>query len=281
MSPVSLLVENDGEAPIHSDWTYRPIATKRSGMLPKIIWWLWFQGSAEAPELVRACGASWRRHNPDWTIRYLSRDTLIRYLDPSPDLKSIFDKNLPLQALSNVLRIELLSRFGGVWADATTYCLRPLNDWVDHATRTGFFAFARPAPDRMLSNWFIAAEPGSYIVDVWRKKTSTYWSNRQERHHYFWHHYLFADAYETDERFKAIWDATPKMPAGRPCYFIPYEQRLFKPFNERDRVIVETAWVPLLKLTHKLPSGRDDRGTTFRWLCDRMKPWEHLIEPEP
>src|ERR1700724_3786716 len=51
-------------------------------MLPRTIWCLWFQGWAHAPDLVKACAASWQRHNPDWDLRLLSGDTLDAYLDP-------------------------------------------------------------------------------------------------------------------------------------------------------------------------------------------------------
>jgi hypothetical protein len=56
--------------------------------------------------------------------------------------------------------MELLRRHGGVWADATCYCLQPLAEWLpSKLAPAGFFAFDRPAPDRMLASWFLAAQP--------------------------------------------------------------------------------------------------------------------------
>jgi hypothetical protein len=239
-------------------------------MLPKTIWCLWFQGWANAPDLVKACGASWRQHNPDWAIHCLSRDTLGAWLEPSPGLEAILAKNLPMEALSDVLRIELLSRFGGVWVDSTVYCLRPLDGWIHHAMPRGFFAFNRPTPDRMLSTWFLAAERGSHVIDAWRQKTFAYWKERQERDHYFWFHSLFEQVYASDVEFRAIWDATPKLSADGPHCFAPYEAQLFKPVSDFDRLVVETAQTPVLKLTHKIDHGANDVGTTYRWLCDRV-----------
>ncbi len=234
-------------------------------MLPRTIWCVWFQGWAQAPDLVRACAASWRRHNPDWDIRLLSGDTLEAHLEPLPG-----PGNLPAEARSDVVRIELLHRFGGVWVDATVYCLRPLDSWIGHAMPGGFFAFNRPSPDVMLSSWFLAAERGSYIVDTWRRKVRAYWQERSERDHYFWFHRLFAQAYAADPHFRAIWDATPKLSADGPHCFAPYQEQLLKPVDPRDRLIVETAQTPMLKLTHKLAHDRGGRGTTYRWLCDRV-----------
>jgi Capsular polysaccharide synthesis protein len=244
-------------------------AEKRDAMLPKTIWCLWFQGWENAPDLVKACGASWRQHNPDWKIHYLSRDSLEAHLGPFPDLEVLFETNVPMDASSNVIRIELLSRFGGVWVDSTVYCLRPLNGWIHHAMPSGFFAFNRPTPDRMLSSWFLAAAGGSYLIDTWRRWTLAYWKDRMEPDDYFWFHHLFAEAYGEDAKFRAIWDSTPKLSADGPHCFMPYQERLFKPLNDLDRLIVETAQTPMLKLTHKVAHREDDAGTTYRWLCDR------------
>jgi hypothetical protein len=238
-------------------------------MLPRTIWCLWFQGWADAPDLVKACAASWRRHNPDWNLHLLAGDTLAAYLDPLPRPATAAG-NLPVEARSDVLRIELLRRFGGIWIDSTVYCLRPLDGWIDQAMPSGFFAFNRPMPDVMLSSWFLAAERGSYIIDCWHRRVRAYWQDRVQRDHYFWFHQLFAETYGSDERFRAIWDATPKLSANGPHCFAPYEEQLLKPVNAFDRLIVETAQTPMLKLTHKLPHDRGGNGTTYRWLCDRV-----------
>jgi hypothetical protein len=238
-------------------------------MLPRTIWCLWFQGWEDAPDLVKACAASWRRHNPDWNVRLLSGATLEAYLAPLPPLAAAASR-LPLEARSDVLRIELLHRFGGIWVDSTVYCLRPLDGWISHAMPRGFFAFNRPMPDVMLSSWFLAAERGNYIVERWRRLVQDYWERRAERDDYFWFHRLFADAYGSDPAFRAIWDATPKLSADGPHCFARYEEQLLKPVDARDRLIVETAQTPMLKLTHKIAHARGGGGTTYRWLCDRV-----------
>jgi hypothetical protein len=238
-------------------------------MLSRTIWCLWFQGWADAPDLVKACAASWRRHNPDWNLCLLSGATLAASLEELPRPATAAG-NLPLEARSDVLRIELLHRFGGIWIDSTVYCLRPLDGWIDQAMPSGFFAFNRPMPDVMLSSWFLAVERGSYLIDRWHRGVRAYWEGRAERDHYFWFHRLFADAYGSDERFRAIWDATPKLSADAPHCFAPYEEQLFKPVNAFTRLIVETAQTPMLKLTHKLAHERGGPGTTYRWLCDRV-----------
>ena len=71
---------------------------------------------------------------------------------------------LPGRLQADLARLDLLARHGGVWADATCFCVRPLDDWLLPCLPSGFFAFDRPGPDRLLSTWFLAAQPGNALV---------------------------------------------------------------------------------------------------------------------
>lgn len=59
----------------------------------------------------------------------------------------------------------LLFKFGGIWVDATTFCLKPLTNWID-IEDSGFFCFRQPVGtiDRQFVSWFLAAKKGSSIV---------------------------------------------------------------------------------------------------------------------
>ena len=257
-----------------------------SDSVPKIIWLLWLQGWENAPEVVRACAASWVRLNPAWSVRFLTREHLPQLFPSSSPSARLLELDIPPEALSNVVRLELLARYGGVWADATTYCLMPLDEWLAPAVAEGFFAFDRPGPDRMLASWFLAAPPGAPVIARWRSLAQAYWTDRTERHTYFWFHYLFADAYKTHPDVKRVWDAMPKHAAAGPLAFAPYQNKLFRPLTAGAQKFVATAASPMLKLTHRINSDANDikalfrrlcrinlgprnGGTFYRWLCDR------------
>ncbi len=237
--------------------------------IPRTIWMLWLQDWDAAPEIVRACRRTWEALNPTWTLRPLTRASLPAVLDERA-LASIGATPPPaLQTLADIVRIELLARDGGVWADATTYCLRPLDTWLPEATPNGFFAFAKPGPDRMISTWFLAAAPRSALLERWAAHMRAVWNAHTEREHYFWLHHTFAACYENDPEFRALWDTTPEILADRPHYYAPYHDEFWAPVSERDRQMVDEPFTPLLKLTHKLPPGEYPAGSTIRYLCDR------------
>jgi hypothetical protein len=226
--------------------------------LPKIIWMAWFQGWEKAPEVAQASVASWRRLNPGWRVHALNLIDLRQFL-PDADLQRITTSEIPAEALSDLVRLELLHRYGGVWADATTLCAEPLDDWLPAKMNSGFFAFERPGPNRMLSTWFLAAEVGSYIVETWRAAAIEYWDGRDTRDDYFWSHTLFAERYHADPFFRSDWDRTPKHSAAHNYHFSPNSPTLLEPATKVRQDILNPP-EPVIKLTHKLSAPYDDQS---------------------
>src|SRR5690242_8628796 len=130
----------------------------------KTIWTIWFQGRDRAPWLVRRCLDSWERRNPGWNLRCLDATNVERYI-PVRENVDLASRRITAASLSDIVRVFLLHEFGGVWVDATTFCNRPLDDWLLGVMDEGFFAFDKPAPGRPLSSWLLAAAAGNYLMD--------------------------------------------------------------------------------------------------------------------
>ncbi len=235
--------------------------------VPRTLWGLWLQGWDKAPDIVKACRASWQQQNPYWTANFLRAEDLPAFIGDSPRLKAL--ARIPPAAFSDIVRNELLARHGGVWVDASTYCLRPLEGWLGYAAASGFFAFSKPGAERNLSSWFLAAEKDCYMPREWLRRSHAYWDGRTKPDNYYWLHRTFAEACRDDAAFKRIWDETPRLSADGPHCFLPYQRNLFLPVGDFHRLIVESVQSPLLKLTHKVDHRLGCRGTVYRWLCDR------------
>jgi len=94
--------------------------------------------------MVLSCLESWKRLNVGWQVNALTRETLRDFL-PAETIEAIAQTpSNELEAMSDRIRIELLARYGGVWADATTVCAKPLDEWLDANMLRGFFAFGVP-----------------------------------------------------------------------------------------------------------------------------------------
>lgn len=247
-------------------------------IIPNTIWILWLQGWKESPDIVQACLKSWEMHNPNWTIHALSTINLNNYLDMTELSISAEGKDMPPEAYSDLIRIALLERYGGVWVDSTVYCLKPLDTWLPEKLSSGFFAFAKARRGWMLSSWFIAASQGNYLIQAWRSRVIEYWANQTQRHHYFWFHFLFTDGYKSDPYFRAIWDATPKISADGPHYYAPYE-KLSLPVSARDHLLATSPSVPALKLTHKLPAVDYSCDSVLNWLITQAIASDKIPSP--
>ncbi len=226
----------------------------------KILWIAWLQGWSRAPFLARKCLASWQLLNPGWDIRPIDLDAIRLYLD----LPSLTNKEITAASLSDLIRIELLHEYGGIWADATVLCRKPLNDWIPPLIESGFFAFNRPGPDRPLSSWLLATSaPGHPIVDNWREATFSYWRNRSSSRDYFWFHHLFDDLCQSSGAFRQGWESVPKISADLPHRA---QELGLDNTNYQSLERIRSEGSPVLKLTHRHDAGLLERDCLLSWL---------------
>lgn len=235
---------------------------------PRLIWMLWLQGWDKAPQSVRDCRETWSRQNPTWQLNALDLDGLRKFL-PSGILADILSQPIESEALSDRIRLELLHRYGGVWADATTWCARPLDDWLPGMMQAGFFAFAKPGPDRPVSSWFLAAELGSAVIAGWRQAAWDYWRSRDSRDEYFWLHYCLAKALVEDPRVAMSFAKMPTISADHPFHFGPDSPQLAASPPDDIEAKVASA-PPVFKLTHKFKTPPGD-GSLLAWFGHKAR----------
>ena len=202
----------------------------------KTIYILWFQGFNNAPEVVKKCVNSWKYYNPDWKIVLLDDINLSSYVLLEKYIPNIGSKSIEKCHISDIIRVILLRTYGGLWVDATTFCNKPLNDWLPNYINEGFFAFDKPGPDRMISNWFLYAEKNNYIIEKWCFSTIQYYTLNNKAHTYFIHHYLFGDLYTSDTIFKDIWNKVPKLSANGMGPHYLQENGLFKFITNKNKI---------------------------------------------
>ncbi|WP_194090105.1 capsular polysaccharide synthesis protein [Vibrio hibernica] len=141
---------------------------RNNNNIPKIIWIFWDSGFDNAPDVVHKSVYSWKEMNPDYEVKLLSNDNLDKYLDFDFNCMFYLSSIHCLPAIkSDILRLYLLSKYGGVWADATTFCLQPLSFWLKEASSyCGLFTFRHKYNNtRPIEVWFIASSKASPIIN--------------------------------------------------------------------------------------------------------------------
>lgn len=184
----------------------------------KTIWILWLQGwNDDTPWLVWEVRRSWETFNREWRVVALDAGTLGSYVDTAPGspLGQMMDTSagVPMPALSDMARLTLLSQHGGVWADATLLCMRPLDEWVyDSILPCGFWMYHGRDYGDGPASWFIVSIRQSYVVRAWARACLEYWKLRDYKgqpHDYFWMDATFADLRRTDCEFDRQWRLVP------------------------------------------------------------------------
>jgi len=251
----------------------------------KKIWILWYQGISAAPFVVQKCINSWVQENPGWEAIVLDNSNLKQYV--TPDLPPHKLRKISLTKQSNLIRLQLLTKYGGVWADATTLCTTPLDNWLFECCQSGFFAFSSAGKDREMSNWFMASEKNNPIVEKMRIKYSTFFSqnsfqvntplkkviikklsyyfnqNKQRTrfwfsplvtkvlkvHPYFIFHYMFYQLITTDKQCAIIWRNTKKISPTKARFIQTIG--LHTTLTPEIKATIDSPASPLYKLTWK------------------------------
>jgi mannosyltransferase OCH1-like enzyme len=117
-------------------------------VIPRIFHRIWLGGGA-MPEEFAAYGETWARRHPAWEMRLWTDDDLPGLAIP------LLGRARTLVERTDILRIELLRRFGGVYVDTDFECLRPIDPLLK-----GVGIFAARAVDDRINNAILGSTAG-------------------------------------------------------------------------------------------------------------------------
>lgn len=219
------------------------------------IWQFWAQGEEQAPPVIRACLESVRTYASGRDVILLDAETWKRYVTLDP---RVADKlaTVGLTHFSDILRLELLQRYGGTWIDASVMLTDFLPDEIEEAE---FFAFRRNADPYLLSSWFLSAKRENAMLVAWREMLMRYWSQNDTLVDYFLIHHLFECGVTLDPRLRAIWQKAPALSAYPPHAL---QNQLMQPYRA-DAYEAICGMTGVHKLTYKLPPSAPSPAPTF------------------
>lgn len=140
-----------------------------SSSIPRKIWTYW--DSDELPPLITKCIDTWRDKNPNYEINVITDNTLHKYISREEIYKiKTWRHNDCHQKFSDLVRLNILSKYGGIWLDASIVCFESF-DWVHEENAECILYSIRelaPYDKPLLESWFIACTPGNKFVTKWR-----------------------------------------------------------------------------------------------------------------
>ena len=124
-------------------------------LIPKIIHQVWL-GPNPLPQEFVEYRETWRTHNPGWTLELWTEDHL-----PEPLRRAEVTDRLRVPAeRADILRLEVLWRYGGVYVDTDFECRRMLEPLIEDVDF--FTAYLKPG---RVNNAIIGSTAGHPILD--------------------------------------------------------------------------------------------------------------------
>lgn len=232
------------------------------------VWICWLQGYEQAPVLVKACIDSAKKNMPNHEVIILTDENIGDYIElPEHICKKYQQGKISRTHYSDIVRIALLCRWGGLWIDSTVLCTE--KEFPEYITALPLFVYkkldlSRRDDDNMVaSSWLIASTTNQPILLLTRDLLYAYWEKYNYLVDYFLFHLFFAMA---TRKFKEDWDRIPVYNNHSP-HILQFELE-----NTYD----EQRWDQIMKMSafHKL-----------NWHNDYSKfpnsNYAHIIESTP
>ena len=195
--------------------------------MSECIWQLWYQGEDSAPLIVKKCLQSVKKFNPDKKIIVLDDNSIDKYIEIPLYIKTKYQAGIITKAhYSDYIRTCLLSKYGGIWIDATVL----LTDIIPkEIVNQDFFVFKNPlwfnrkiVPSENLfktfltidkdaglygSNWFIVSKPNNTIINLQKELLEQYWEKENSLIHYFLYHLFISKTLIKNTACKQIFES--------------------------------------------------------------------------
>lgn len=155
------------------------------------VWICWFQGMEQAPALVQKCFQSVKDNLADHDVVLITSENMEDYVQfPDFIMEKWKNGQITPTHMTDLLRLELLIRYGGMWLDATVFCTEKQENIPDYYFDSDLFLyqFLKPGRDghaQLTSSWLISAKSNNKILMAVQHLCYEYWKEHGEMIDYF------------------------------------------------------------------------------------------------
>lgn len=162
------------------------------------IWQIWFQGITNAPNIVKLCFESVEKYADNRKIIRLTEKNFSDYIElPDYIIEKYKKGTISSVHLSDIIRVCLLSKYGGTWIDATVLLTQKISPKI---LQSNFFAFRITKESSWFdchsyltfASWFMHSQPNNNLMCSVRNALFEYWKNEDEIIDYFLIYFIFS-----------------------------------------------------------------------------------------
>ena len=196
-------------------YVYSVPKRKGTNVFSNKVWWCWLQGEDNAPILQKRCLESLRKKLVDRDIVVITNENLFDYVSMPDYIMKKYKKGIISNThFSDLIRLQLLIKYGGTWIDSTALCTKynkelfdiPLFVYKNISNIWYSNKFKNDQEPLIADNWFITSEVENPILIMVRDLLFMYWKENDYLVDYFIMHYFFTLVvnYKYKEEFDAI-----------------------------------------------------------------------------
>lgn len=233
------------------------------------IWICWLQGEELAPQLVKNCIDSIRRHANNHEVILITIENYKDYIKIPNYILDKYQKGIISNAhFSDIIRMTLLRDYGGLWIDTTVFCTKDIpNDVFDKV----FFSCKSPKVETNFisglqwTSFVIGGKKNSlfyrYILDFYLE----YWRNEDIIIDYLLIDYIIYLGYHKINNIKIAMDKNPINNLKRDELAAIFNQEFnlekYKKIIDSDTYLYKLSWRE--KFKEKTDEGKDTFYNVF------------------
>ena len=196
------------------------------------VWTCWFQGEENAPALVKVCINRMRAVFGEKNVTVITDENFSDFISLPDYILQKYKRGFISRAhFSDILRIELLYQYGGLWLDSTVFC--SCKTVPNYIADSDLFAYKNINLTRndinpiVASSWLLRAAKAEKIIGKTRELLFEYWKTEKTLANYYLVHIFFAFATEV---YSDEWKNVQSFPNTSP-HVLQFE--FFEPYSEK------------------------------------------------
>jgi Capsular polysaccharide synthesis protein len=232
-----------------------------SAQADKVVWVCWFQGIEQAPALVKRCIESIENNVGDAKVIVLNDDNIKDYITLPDYIIEKYQKGMISKAhYSDIVRCSLLSKYGGIWMDATVYLTKAV---PEHLFHYGFSSLRfnggnsyEAISQGYWTAYFLASKKNDPFIGMVNNIFYQYWQKHDSLVEYFLIDYALLYCIEKHNTFKEKVEKQPII--GNKRFYI--RQFINDPLDSDTLEKLNQDPVGIYKLSHK-ERYREEKGS--------------------
>lgn len=228
----------------------------------KDIWICWLQGIDDAPIIVKKCIESVKKYNKNKNVHLITEKNLSEYISIPEYIMNKWKKGIITNThMSDIIRITLLTDYGGLWIDATTLLTGNIPSYIFNGELFMYQFKERSDTSVLCNSWIIYASKNNRIIMTVRNLLYEYWKKENKLKEYFLLHFFITMAFEKfQEDYERMLYVTDDA-----AHTLAYN--LKRKFNvlEWNEIINMT---PIHKLSYKVDNIEDGMNTFYDYIIN-------------